>query len=64
MNARDIALTLKKRRMLGQTGGYTRGRGYPTITGKFSDEMTDRDRKDLSEALSKRDNPKTPKGSK
>jgi hypothetical protein len=60
----SIALIMKKRKICGQTGGHTFGRGYPTITGKFTEEMTTRDRKNLVKMLSERDKPKQPTGPK
>lgn len=62
ISSESLRLIQRKRRICGQTGGHTFGRGYPTITGKFTDEMTVRDRQKLSKALSKGAKPKIPKG--
>jgi hypothetical protein len=55
ISTNSIALIMRKRQLLGQTGGHTFGRGYPTITGKFTDEMTARDKKKPSDTLARAD---------
>jgi len=59
ISSKSLMLIQRKRKICGQTGGHTFGRGYPTITGKFTDEMSPRDKKKLSNALARGDKPKT-----
>lgn len=48
---KDAIAVSKMNRRLGRTGEYVRGRGHKMINGKYSQEMSDIDRKKLSEYL-------------
>lgn len=60
ISSESLRLIQRKRKICGQTGGHEFGKGYPTIIGKYTEDMTVRDREKLRKTLAN-DKPKTPK---